>query len=202
MKMLRKISLLLVVMVFMVSGLCWADSWEANLSAGNTSAMGGVHYKRELATGYMKTGVSGIYTDDNDLDYRWAEFTFAVGSENIQPGLTCEVGLKGILGDAEESYFSGDIGTVAFDGYAGYIFPRHVMPMPLEIFGGLSYAPEVLSFRDTEDFFSYRFGVGLRIVENASVILEYSAFDMDMEAGPGPWNLDDDVIRLGLHMRF
>jgi hypothetical protein len=200
--MVRKISLLLVMIVFSVSGLCWGDGWEANLNAGNTSAIGGVHYKKELATGYMKTGVSGLYTDDDDLEYKWVELSFAVGRENIQPGLTCEVGFRGLFGDAEESSFSGDVGALAFDGYIGYLFPSRAMPLPLEVFGGLSYAPEVLSFRDTEDYFSYRFGVGLRIVQNASVILEYSAFDMDMEAGPIPWNLDDHVIRLGLEMRF
>ena len=198
----RRISLLLFIIVFSVTGQSFANSWEAYLNAGSTSAAGGVRYKKDLATGYIKTGVSGIYTDDDDVEYKWAAFTFAVGRENIQPGLTCEVGFKGIIGDGEEAIFSGDIGALAFDGYIGYLFPKHIMPLPLEVYGGLSYAPEVLSFRDTDDFVSYRLGVGLRIVQYTSVNLEYAGIDVDMEEGPGPWNLDDSVVRLGLTMRF
>lgn len=180
----------------------WADSWEANLNAGTSSVYGGVHYKKDLQTGYMKAGLSGLYTDDDDLEYKWVQAKFAVGSDKLQPGLTMEVGLDGILGDAEENGFSGDVGAIPFTGYIGYTFPRRVMPLPLEVFGGLSYAPEVLSFRDTEDYLSYRFGVGLGVMQNASVRVEYQYYDIDFEQGPGPWNMDDGVFRVSLVMRF
>jgi hypothetical protein len=200
--MVRKFALLHMLFIFIAPGIGLAGDWEVNLNAGGTSAIGGVHYKRDLNNGYMKTGVSGIYTDDNDIEYKWAEFKFVVGRENIQPGLTCEVGLKGIFGDAKEDPFSGDVGALAFTGYAGYLFPNQVMPIPLEVFTGVSYAPGVLSFRDTDDFLSYNIGFGLSVMQNASVTFEYAAFDVDMEAGPRPWNLDDGVFRLGLTMRF
>lgn len=200
--MVRKIVVRLAVFVFVVSGTGMADGWEANLNAGGTSVIGGIHHKRDLNNGYMKAGVSGVYTDDNDVEYKWAEFKFVVGREDIQPGLTCEVGLKGIVGDAKENRFSGDLGALAFNGHVGYLFPMRVIPIPLEVFSGVSYAPGVLSFRDTDEFISYNLGIGLRVMKNASVIFEYSAFDVDMESGPGPWNLDDGVFRLGLAMRF
>lgn len=200
--MVRKAILLLMMCIFAVSGMGRADGWEANLNAGDTSAIGGLHYKRDLGNGYMKVGGSGIYTDDDNMEYKWAELNFAVGRENISPGLTCDVGFKGIVGDAEENRFSGDVGALAFTGYIGYLFPREIMPIPLEPFCRLSYAPEVLSFRDTEEFFSYNLGIGIQIIQYASVILEYSAVDVDMESSPGPWTLDDDVIRLGLVLRF
>jgi opacity protein-like surface antigen len=184
------------------AGLSRADGWEANLNAGTTSVTGGLQYKKDLPTGYMKAGLSGLYTDDNDLEYKWVEAKFAVGSDNIRRGLTLEVGVDGILGDAEEGGFSGDVGAIPFTGYIGYTFPREVMPLPLEVFGGLSYAPEVLSFRDTKEYLSYRFGVGVEVVPNASVRVEYQYYDMDMEAGPGAWDWDDSVFRLSLLMRF
>jgi hypothetical protein len=112
------------------------------------------------------------------------------------------VGFNGLLGDAEDNGYSADVGALAFNGYVGYLFPKRVMPIPFEVFGGLTYSPEVLSFRDTENYLSYRLGGGLRIIPNATVSLEYVNYDMDMDAGPGDWNLDDDVIRLGLAMRF
>ena len=200
--MFQKVLVLTLVLGVAAGGVCRADSWEANINAGSTSVLGGLHYKKDLNTGYMKTGLSGLYTDDDDLEYKWAEAKFAVGSDTIQPGLTVEVGMDGILGDAEENGFSGDVGAVPFTGYVGYTFPRRVMPIPLEVFGGLSYAPEVLSFRDTEEYLSYRTGVGIGIIPNASVRVEYQYYDIDFEKGPGPWNMDDGVFRLSLVMRF
>jgi hypothetical protein len=200
--MVRKILVMVLVLGMTTAGLCWADSWEANLNAGNTSVLGGLHYKKDLPSGYMKTGLSGLYTDDDDLEYKWIQAKFAVGSDNIRRGLTMEVGVDGIFGDAEERGFSGDVGAIPFTGYIGYTFPRRVMPLPLEVFGGLSYAPEVLSFRDTENYLSYRFGVGVEVVPNASVRVEYQYYDMDMEEGPGTWNMDDSVIRASLALRF
>lgn len=199
---MRKILLVFLMCGFLVPGYGLANGWEANLNAGTDSVYGGIAYKKDLNAGYMKTGVSGLYTEDDDMEYRWAEFKFVVGSETLSPGLTCEVGLNGILGEAEDNGYSGDVGALAFAGYVSYLFPERVMPIPFEVFGGLTYSPEVLSFRDTENYLSYRLGVGVRIVPNATVSLEYVEYDMDMEAGPGQWNLDDDAIRLGLAMRF
>lgn len=199
---MRKILLVLLMCGFLLPGYALSNGWEANLNAGADSVFGGFAYKKDLNAGYMKTGVSGLYTDDDDMKYKWAEFKFVVGSETLRPGLTCEVGLNGILGEAEDNGFSGDVGALAFTGYVGYLFPARVMPIPFEVFGGLTYSPEVLSFRDTENYLSYRLGVGVRIVPNATVSLEYVDYDMDMEAGPGRWNLDDDAVRLGLAMRF
>ena len=198
---MRKL-LLTMVIGLSLNGFCMAQTWELNLDAGPTSVSAGVHYKQPMANGFMKAGFSGVYTDDDDMEYKWAEFSFMVGSDTIQPGLTCEVGFKGILGDAEESGRSGDIGAVAFTGGVGYLLPRRLMPIPLELFTGLTYSPEPLSFMDTEDYVSLDVGLGIRVIQNAHVLLEYSAYEVDMESGPGDWSLDDGVIRLGIIMRF
>ena len=181
----------------------WAKGFEAELSVGNTSIDGGVHFKNEIAGGgFWKAGSSVIYTDDDETEYKWAELDFRVGSDTWQPGLTTEVGLKTIFGDAEDNGYSGDVGALAFSGRIGYVFPTTMLPLPLEVFGSLSYAPEILSFRDTDDYMAYEIGAGVRIVQNASIILKYVAYDMDMETGTRGWNFDDDALRIGLVMRF
>lgn len=200
--MMLRITMFMIMIGLSAHSLCWASGWEGNLSAGSTSVQGGIHYKKDLNTGYMKTGISALFTDDGDMEYDWAQLKFAVGSDNIRPGLTMEVGLDGIIGEAENNGFSGDVGAVAFTGYIGYLFPKQIIPIPLRIYGGLSYAPEALSFRDTENYLSYHFGVGVQVVRNASVNLEFHEYDVDMKAGPGHWNLDDDVIRFALVMHF
>lgn len=199
--MMRKLSWAIVIWLSL-AGFCMAETWELNLDAGPTSVSGGVDYNRPLANGFVKAGLSGVYTDDDDMEYKWAEFSFTAGSDTIQPDLTCEVGLKCIIGDAEEGGRSGDIGALAFTAQVGYLLPRRVIPIPLELFTGLTYSPAPLSFMDTENYLSLDLGMGVHIIENAHVLLEYSAYEVDMESGPGDWTLDDGVIRLGIIMRF
>ena len=198
---MRKIVLLLLVFTGLIASPCWAAGVEAELSVGNTSVEGGVHFINDMANGFWKAGGSVLYTDDDYTEYKWLELDFTVGNELV-PGLTCEVGLKGIAGEAEDYGVTGDVGAVAFAGRVVYVFPKQGMPVPVEAFAGLAYAPEILSFQDTEDYLAGYIGIGVRIVRNATIILKYNAYDVDLESGPGKWNLDDGQFRLGLVMRF
>ncbi len=199
---MRKIFLMVMVFGFMFSGEGWADGYGFHLNAGSTSLSGGFDYKKDLNTGYLRTGIGVVYTDDDDTEYQWVDLKFMVGSQTLAPGLTCEVGLDAIFGDAEENGLSGDVGAIAFAGRTAYLFPRRVMPLPLELFASLSYAPEMLSFRDTKRYIAYTMGIGFRIVENATLYLEYANYDIEMENAPVDWDFDDDVVRLGVSMRF
>ena len=199
---MRKVLLCMMVLAAIMAGPCWADGFDADLTVGNTSIEGGFHLKRDLANGFWRTGGTVLYTDDNDTDYKWAELDFNVGSETLQPGLTCEVGLKGIVGNAEDTRSSGDVGAMAFAGRVGYVFPQRGMPVPIEVFAGIAYAPEILSFRDTEEYLAYQIGIGVRIVPNASIVLKYNAYDVDMDSDGRKWDIDNSNIRFGLVMRF
>lgn len=204
--------ILMVMFGMLLCGLSWADGYEFNLSAGDTSVAGGVHYKGYLDSGYLKRGLRGVYTEgdnsgDNnsnssDPDYRWLALDLMVGNELIAPGLACEIGLNATFGNAEYRGLSGDVGAFAFSGRVAYVFPSHLMPIPLELFGTLSYAPRILSFMDSELYRSHTMGVGLRIVENASLFIEFANYDIEMETTDEEWELDDSVIRLGMIMRF
>lgn len=197
---------ILVFVMVMIVGLsispCWAAGYEADLTVGTTSIDGGFHVKRDLVNGFWRAGGSALYTDDDRTEYKWLELDFTVGSETLAPGMSCEVGVKGLFGDAKDNGLSGDVGATAFAGRIGYVFPQSGMPVPIEVFAGLAYAPEIMSFRHTEKYLAYHIGVGVRIVPNASIVLKYNAYDLDLKPGTRTWNLDDDNIRVGLVMRF
>jgi hypothetical protein len=199
---MRKVLLFMMVLAGLAIGPCWADGYDADLTVGNTSIEGGFHLKKDLANGFWRTGGTVLYTDDSDTDYKWLELDFTVGSETMQPGLTCEVGLKGVAGDGEDQGLDGDIGAMAFAGRVGYIFPQRGMPVPVEVFAGIAYAPEILSFRDTEQYLAYHIGIGVRIVQNASIVLKYNAYDVDMDSEGRKWDIDNSNFRFGLVMRF
>jgi len=199
---MRKILLCMMVIAGLTAGHCWAEGYDADLTVGNTSIEGGFHFKKDLTNGFWRAGATALYTDDNDTDYKWAELDFTVGSETMQPGLTCEVGLKGVVGNAEDNGVSGDVGAMAFAGRVGYVFPQGGMPVPIEVFAGIAYAPEIMSFRDTEKYLAYQIGIGVRIVPNASIVLKYNAYDVDMDSEGRKWDIDNSNIRFGLVMRF
>lgn len=199
--MARKLIATLVFLSMMV-GVSWADQWELGLSAGSKSLSAGIHHKTYMHNGYFRIGGSGVYTDDSPTEYKWGSLDFTVGSDTLFPGLSVDVGLRGILGSAEKHRLSGDLGAVAFTGGATYFFSPHAMPVPLEVFSSMTWAPSPLSFIDAEQYFEFNVGGGLRIISNASILLSYTAYRVEMKSGPGDWELKDDVFRVGVVLRF
>lgn len=199
--MIRKLIATLALSLLM-SGICAAETWRFDLNAGSNSISGGLHYKTYLDTGYLRLGPSGVYSDDDDTRYKWASFDLSVGSDTLQPGLNIDVGLRGIFGETEDLGRSGDVGTIAFAAYADYLFDQAVTVIPLEVFGGFSLAPEIMSFWDCENFRELKLGVGIRIVKNASVQVSYTNHRINMNSGPGDWTLNEDALRAGIALRF
>lgn len=197
---LKTMGVLLACLV--MTTVCSAESLELDLTAGETTVSGGVHYKNYLDSGYYRIGVSGIYTDDDDTEYTLGSLDLTVGNDTMVPGLNCDVGLRGIYGTGDDDGNSGDIGAVAFTGSAGYLFPSDMIPVPIEIFGGLTWAPGPLTFEDAEMYLELNVGVGVRIMRNASIVASYTNYRIEMDSGPGDWTLKDDLFRLGLAMRF
>lgn len=199
---MRRILLCMLLVVGLTAGYSQADGFDADLSVGNNSIEGGFHLRNDLKNGFWRAGGNVLYTDDNNTDYKWAEADFTVGSETLQPGLTCELGLKGVMGDAEDKNDSGDVGAMAFAGRVGYLLPIPNIPVPIEVFASFAYAPEIMAFRDTEQYLAFQTGVGFHIIQNAAIILKYNAYDVDMESNGRKWDISNSNIRIGLSMRF
>lgn len=183
-------------------GYVSAQSTELELMAGTSSIAGGVAFRRPLSSGYMKIGVSGVITDDDDTEYQLGNVRFVVGNDTLAPGLSIEAGLQGIFGTAEEHNTSGDVAAAAFTARAGYFFPKRLIPIPLEIFGGFTYAPGSLTFMDLEEYSEINLGVGVRIIPNATIQLAYYRYDIEINEGGHNFTVDDSALRLGLVMRF
>ncbi len=199
---MRKILLFLLVFEFTMVGWCVASEYEVGLTVGEHSIDGGLQYKKHTMNGYWKAGGAALYVDKDNMEYKWLDMDFAVGSETLVPGMGIEVGFKGFFGEAEKTFVSSNVGALAFAARVSYTFYREMTFIPIEIYGGLAYAPEILSFRDTENVFTYTFGLALYIVQNAAIVAEYNAYDMDMTSGPGDWELYDNEFRFGLKLRF
>lgn len=198
---MKKCVLLAMICWIGMSGVSLAQSWEIDLSAGSESATGGIHYRQFVDTGFLKFGATGLYNSDDDATMRMGSLDFVGGSDTLSPGLTVEIGLRGLFGNCENNQDSGNIGSVGFAGNIEYFFTPKFSPLPIEFFGGLTWAPEALSFQDAKDYFEFTLGTGVRIGRSASVRLSYSTYNLEMKNEPD-WSLDTDSFRLGLVLRF
>lgn len=198
---MRKSVLLAMICWIGMSAVSWAQSWEIDLSAGSESATGGIHYRHFVDTGFIKLGATGLYNSDDDATLRLGSLDFLAGSDTLSPGLTIEIGLKGIFGNCEKNQDSGNIGNVGFAGNIEYFFTPKFSPLPIEAFGMITWAPEALSFQDARDYFEFTLGAGVRIGRYASVRLSYSIYNLEMKNEPD-WDLSTNSFRLGLVLRF
>lgn len=199
--MIKKLGVVLLMLALNVAPAT-AESMDFALTAGSSSLAGSINFRKPLYSGYMKTGIAGVYSDDDTTEYQWGSVQLLVGSDTIAPGIWGEVGLKGIFGSAEEREYSGDIAVVAFTGSIGYIFPSSLVRIPIELSGGLSYAPDPLAFMDTSTYSEFTIGVGIHIVPQASIEVSYHVYGIEFDEGPGQWDLDDNAVRFGVTMRF
>jgi hypothetical protein len=185
-----------------LTGMGMAQSFDYQLDAGSKSLSGEVSYRMEVTQGYTKVGLVGVYSDDGDTRYFWAGPRVVAGNDTLVQGLSFEVGMVALYGDAEKRDHEGDVGNVAFEVKGKYLLPERVLPIPLEVFSSIRHSPDPLSFRDTESYSELNLGLGLQLIENASVAVTFTKYLVDFEAGPGSWELDEDVIRAGIVLHF
>lgn len=191
-----------MVLVIAAAGCCAAGDFNVGLTVSDRTLVGDVHYKEQMMNGYWRLGGAAVYAEKTNMDYKWLELDYFLGNDLLHPGLNVEAGLKGIYGDAQEEPYSGDIGSVAFSGKIGYLFPTTATFLPVEIFADITYGPQILSFRDNENYFAYGAGLSFKIVDRASIVAGYYVYDVKMESGPGEWTLYDNQFRFGLTLGF
>ncbi len=192
---------LAVSIIFAIPLMVHADGNQLTLKAGSSYINGSFYHQKYLATGYMKYGFSGNYADYDNKQYSFGTISLAVGNDALAPGLACEIGLKGIGGKVEQYSTSSDVGNVAFTLNAGYMLPRKLVPLALEVRGKLEWAPEIMSFLDSEGYFAYGLGLGFYLVDNAAIVLSYQHYKFDLDE-PRSWEFTDDVISLGIELHF
>lgn len=194
--------LLSVFLIFTMFGFCFAGDFNAGLTVSDTTVFGTVSYKEQRMNGYWRLGGTGVYSDQSSKEYKWLEVDFMFGNDLLHPGLIVEAGAKGVMGDAESGFYSGDIGALAFSARIGYLFPTTLTFIPIQVYGDVSYAPQILAFRDNDNYFSYGVGADFEVIDNAFIVAGYRVYEVEMDSGPGEWELSDDQFYFGLRVGF
>ena len=197
----KKITGFIVFIAISVSGVSFADTYHWRLSAGRSALEGRFDVKRDIDQGLITAGVGAMYSNNSD-EYKIADVKFTLGNEIIVPGLRCDLGFKGLLGDVERDHRDGDLMAIGFLLSTTYETPRTVSPIPVEISVAACASPEPLSFLDSERYLEIETNLSVHIIENGAVVLGYKYIKVRIDDDTGHWNMSDDVFFIGLQLKL
>jgi len=201
---MKKLCFLLIVFLSTIiySNISFARDYEAFLNAGASTIQAGVDMKNNLEQGYMRTGLSGIYTNDDDGDYRILDVHLTLGNEILIQGLDGELGIKGLIGSIDRGQRDSDLGSLAFMVRGTYQLPNKIIPVTTKVFSEISLTPGPMAFMDMDQYFEIKMGADIYIVENAALEFSYQHYDMKIEDDPRDWSKEDNIVTIGIKLKF
>jgi hypothetical protein len=145
----------------------------------------------------LTVGGGFLYSDDDDF---WlSNVNIAIKDEVGAPGLNLGLGFKGVFGETDAKPDDFTTLALAFQFLAEYDFRESGANLPISITASLAWAPEILSFSDTEDYFEFYTAVYIHINYWASIFVGYRdieiEYDDDIEA-------EHDAFYFGARLTF
>ena len=195
-----KITGFIVFIAIITSGISFADTYHFRLSASRSALEGRFDVTRDIDHGFLTAGIGAVYGNNSD-DYKIADVKLTLGNEILVPGLRCDLGFKGLLGNVEKDHEDGDLMSLGFMLSAAYEIPRTVSPVPVELSAAVCASPEPLCFLDSERYLEIGTNLSFHIIRNGAIVLGYKYIKVRIDEDPGHWNMSDDVVFIGLQLK-
>jgi hypothetical protein len=192
---------LFIIQVMICAGISNAQTFDAFLNAGTSTVQAGLDVEHKLDQGKLLTGLSWTQVDDGGR-LRLMEGHLAVGNDMLAEGLSGELGIKGLIGSADNGARSSDVGGLGFMIGGAYRLPKGNLPVSTKVFAGLSWSPSPLCFADMERYLDAKMGVDFYLIENAALEFAFQHFSLRMKNGPGNWSRTDNLLTIGVKLRF
>jgi len=152
-----------------------------------------------LGEGIFSTGLGGVYRDD---DYKLLDTKLVLGKELFAPGLRLNIGLEGVAGEVEQDRNEGDLMAVGLLASAIYSLPETISPLPIQVSASVSYAPDPVCFSDSDRYRTVRTSLGVRVAENAEVLLGYRYFYTHVNDHGERWKVSDALLYVGYRLSY
>jgi len=194
----RKIALAVVLTVFIFPSIVAAANTSIGVSVGSSEAEGWVDTKLDPYNTPLIIGAGFLYSDD---DYWITNAHIAVMDEVFIPGLSLGLGFRGVLGEVEIYRRDHDVGALCFQFLGEYDFRKNATRLPIGISASIAVAPEIMSFRDTEQYVEFNTAFNFYINNWATAFAGYRKIDVEFEK-PVDRNWDDDAFFGGIRISF
>jgi hypothetical protein len=196
----KSILLALLCTICVAGGSVAADGdFELNINTSDVEAL--FYFKpqpREIPMGF---GGGFLYSEDNE-DYWIVNLNVSVVDEVFVPALELGVGLQGVFGEVDFPNRDFDIAGLPFQFIAGYDLRKSRINWPVSFLTHLEYAPSILSFSDTDDYFRFTINGYFHINYFAAVFVGYRNLTIDFEDGSASDELTDGAGYLGIRLSF
>ena len=195
-KFIKTTAVILVTMIIVPATALAADaSVELNVNDSDLEAKLDVLVNRGGAP--LTVGGGYLYSDDDDF---WlSNVNIAIKDEVGAPGLNLGLGFKGVFGETDVKHDDFTTLALAFQFLAEYDFRESGVNLPISITASLAWAPKILSFSDTENYFEFYTAVHFHINYWASIFIGYRDIGIEYD---GDVEGDHDAFYLGARLTF
>ena len=196
---MKKIIGQIVFFTLIISGVSFANTYDLELNVGHSVLEARFNATLPLEQNLLTTGVGAIYNDD---DYKIVDAKLALSGEAFLPELTFTLGFKGLLGNMEKGSKDGDLMAVGFLLLGKYAIPEIILPIPVDVSVGFTFAPDPLCFSDSEKYLEARTGLDFHIIKSGIITLGYRYIKADFDNNYGQWDTSDGTLFIGYRMLY
>lgn len=196
---MKKIIGLIVFITIIMSGVSFAEIYDLGFSISRSAFEARFNATLPLDKDFLTTGVGAVYNDD---DYKMVDVKLALSGEVFLPELTYNLGFKGVLGDMEKGYKDGDLMAVGFLFSGKYAIPEIILPIPIDVSAGFTFAPDPLCFSDSEKYLEVRTGLDFHITKSGAITLGYRYIKARFDNNYGQWETSDGTLFVGYRMMY
>jgi hypothetical protein len=196
---MKKIIGQVVFFTLIISSVSFASTYDLELNVGHSVLEARFNATLPLEENFLKTGIGAIYNND---EYKIVDAKLALCGEAFLPELTFNLGFKGLLGNMEEGVKDGDLMAVGFLLAGKYAIPEMILPIPVDLSVGFTFAPDPLCFSDSEKYLEMRAGLDFHIISSGIITLGYRYIKADFENNYGKWDKSDDTLFIGFRILY
>jgi len=193
-------AIILSCLILMLVSPCQAKSIRLDLYANTDDIIVGVDSETLIGETTLNLGAGGVFSGE---DYRLGNAYFTLKNEAFKPALTLGLGLRGVLGVAEDNDdVEYDLVAVGFVLLGEYDFRKVYYNFPIVIQSDLTYSPDPMTAADTKVYNEFNLRLKGYLVKSAALVLGYKNVYVDFEKDTDDYELRDDIFYFGIEFSF
>ena len=189
----------MVLSIVMATSPAAARSYRLEMYVNGSDVLLGLESEAPVAEAVLNIGGGFIFSGE---DYTIGDLHFSLKSEAFIPALTLGLGLKGVLGAAEDGNDDYDLAGLGFVVLGEYDFRKVYYNFPIVVQSDVTFAPGPLAFGDTDDYTEFNLRLKGYIVQSAALVLGYKKIVVNFDQGSSDYKLSDDILYFGFEFSF
>ncbi len=190
----------MILSIVMAASPAMARSYHFEMYANTNDVVLGLESEAPIAEeAVLNIGGGLIFSNE---DYTIGNLHFSLKGEAFRPALTLGLGLKGVLGTAENGNDDYDLAGLGFVVLGEYDFRKVYYNFPVVVLSDITFAPATLAFGDTDDYTEFNLRAKGYIVQSAALVLGYKKIVVNFDKGSDDYKLSDDMFYFGFEFAF